>query len=131
PSPREPGVLRKRVQHIGADSLLELRRTDRLIGSSTNPGIGRLTVAALFEAVDQFAKPTAQYAARTRTAEKPAQPSEHSARLPRTRRARSARCLLQPAEHLGDLVPVLVSGNSEKSQKRNHGRHSAAHFILL
>jgi uncharacterized membrane protein YeaQ/YmgE (transglycosylase-associated protein family) len=42
-----------------------------------------------------------------------------------------ARRLFQPAERLGDLLAVLVPGDSEKSQKRNHGRHSAAHFTLL
>ena len=35
------------------------------------------------------------------------------------------------AERFGDLVPVLITRDSKKTQKRHHGRHSAAHLILL
>src|SRR6185503_11841586 len=129
---REPGVLGKRVQHIGTDRLLELARLDGLIGSRADPGIGGVPLAVLPEAIDQLTKAAAQNTACTCTAEKTTQFAEHApVASRRVGLPGLARRLFQPAERLGDLLAVLVPGDSEKSQKRNHGRHSAAHFTLL
>src|SRR5262245_51425682 len=126
-------MLRKRAQHIGADRLLELIRGELLIGTWLDPGICHLTVPALLEALDQVAKPSAQYTPRTCTAEEPAQSAKHTvlSALLIVLAGSATRLLLTPAEHFCDLVPVLITRNSKKTQKCNHRRHSAAHFILL
>src|SRR5690349_8556815 len=114
-------MLRKRVQHIGTDCLLKLIRAELLIGPRFNPGIRRLALAVLLKALDQVAKPATQQTSRTRTAEHPSQLAKHAALL--IVRARcSAWLLLQPAKHFGNLVPVLITRNGEKSQKCSHGR---------
>jgi hypothetical protein len=38
--------------------------------------------------------------------------------------------LLRPTERFRKFVAVLITRHCEKSQKCNHGRHSAAHIIL-
>src|SRR5262245_1549931 len=107
-------------------------RANWQIGTSPNPGIRRLRVSALLEPLDEVAKPTTQHTPRTRTAEKSARVAGHAAL--RSLVVLLAGCtarLLPPAQHFGDLVPVLITRNSEQSQKCNHRGHSAAHFILL
>ena len=52
---------------------------ERLIGTCLDPGLRRLALAVLLEALDQVAKPTAQHTPHTRTAEEPAQFAEHAA----------------------------------------------------
>src|SRR5262245_65743812 len=117
-------MLRKRAQHIGADRLLELIRGELLIGTWLNPGICRLTVPVLLEALDQVAKPSAQHTPRTCTAEEPAQFAEHLTALLIVLAGSATRLLLAPAEHFRDLVPVLITRNRETAQKCNHRRHS-------
>ena len=76
-------------------------------------------LAVLLEAVDQAAKPTDQHASHTRTAEQPAQIGEHAAQaaLLIVLAGSAPRLLLQPAEHLGDLAPILIpaTASSPKS----------------
>src|SRR5262245_34935267 len=126
-------MLRKRAQHIGAGRLLELIRGELLIGTWLDPGICRLTVPALLEALDEVAKPSAQHTPGTGTAEEPAQFAEHAVLTARpiVLPGSATRLLLAPAAHFCNLVTVLIARNSEKSQKCDHRWHSAAHFILL
>src|SRR5262249_60925047 len=71
---REPGVLRQSGQYVWPDSLFEVRRTDLLVRPVANPGISRLAVTGLFEAVDQVAQAITQHFSNAR-------PSQHSTEL--------------------------------------------------
>src|SRR5262245_25717813 len=126
-------MLRKRVQRIGADRLLELIRGELLIGPWLDPGICRLTVPALLEALDEVAKPSAQHTPRTCTAEEPAQFAEHTVLTTRliVLAGSATRLLLAPAAHFRDLVPVFIAPNRKKVQKCNHSRLSRGFFIPL
>jgi len=43
----------------------------------------------------------------------------------------TARHRVPLTQRFGNLLPVLIARDSEKSQQGNHGRHSAAHLVLL
>ena len=99
------------------------------VGAGFDPGVRGFALAALLEAVDEFAEPTTKDPAGTGTTETAAQLAEQAAdaALPGS----SGRALPCSTEHFGDLVPVLVARDCEQPQKGGHGWKSAAHFLLL
>jgi hypothetical protein len=89
-------------------------------------------VALLLESIHQLTQAAAQHLSNARAAEYPAQISgrrRSGAALGDLSRYR--RALPPAAEHLGNLVPVLVPRDREEPQQRCHGRISAAHIIIL
>src|SRR4030095_14102195 len=86
------------------------------------------------EVLDQVTKSAAQHTPHTRTAQEPAEIAKHAAlttSLLIVLAGSAGRRWLQPAEDFGDFVPVLITRDSEQSQKCNHCWHSAGYFILL
>src|SRR4030095_3253820 len=91
-------------------------------------------LSVLLEVLAQVAKPAAQHTPHTRTAQEPAEIAKHAAltaSLLIVLAGSAGRRLFQPAEDFGDFVPVLITRDSEQSQKCNHCWHSPAQFLLL
>ena len=76
--PRQPGLLRQRVERVGADRALQLGRRHRPVRTVPDPGIGGLGLSALLETVDQLAEAAAQNAARARAAQIIAELFQHA-----------------------------------------------------
>src|SRR5689334_3926403 len=84
-------------------------------------------MAALLEALNEFAKSAAQEPAGTGAAEALAQLVEEAAgtALP----CPSGPILSEAAKHFGDLVPVLIPSDREQAQEGRHGREATAHCV--
>src|SRR5262245_13788322 len=129
---REPCVLRQSGQYVWPDSLFEVRRTDLLVGPAANPGISRVAVTGLFEAVDQVAQAITQHISN-------ACPSQQSTELA----GKAAACAstgplsgrvhftLRCLEPFRDLVPVLVTRHGEERQQGCHRWIATTHNVLL
>ena len=79
---RQAGLFRQGVQHLRANRLLKLGRRAGFVGARFNPGLRGFTLAALLEAVDEFAEPTTKDPAGTGTAETAAQLAEQATDAP-------------------------------------------------
>jgi hypothetical protein len=75
---RQAGLFRQGVQHLRANRLLKLGRRARFVGTRLDPGLRGFALAALLEAVDEFAEPTTKDPAGTGTTETAAQLAEQA-----------------------------------------------------
>jgi hypothetical protein len=133
------GLLRQARQNIRPNGLLKLLWRNLRVRTGTDPGICDLAVAVLTELVDEFAKSATQQAAGARAAKATQQSAESTQAateppkaaglltgLPRMIR----RAGLLSAQHLRNFIPVLETGDSEKSQKGCHGRKATAAHVI-
>src|SRR5262245_6150413 len=129
---REPGVLRQSGQYVWPDSLFEVRRTDLLVRPVPNPGISRLAVTGLFEAVDQVAQAMTQHVPYARSGQQSTEFAGKAAACASTRllswRVHFTLCCLEPFR---DLVAVLVARHGEERQQGCHRWIATAHNIVL
>ena len=106
-SSRDKPVCFSNVSNTSGDRLLELGRRARFVRSRFDPGLRGLRLAALLEALNELAEPTAQNSTGTGTAETAAQLAEQAADA--TLPGSSGFALPESAEHVSNLVPVLVA----------------------
>jgi hypothetical protein len=94
-----------------------------------DPGFGGFAFAVLFEFIQKLAEAAGEQAACAGAAQHSAEIAEHPAQ--RITSTWLGLVTSRIAEHIRDLVPVLISGNGKQSQKGSHRWKSAAHVALL
>src|SRR5262249_46005615 len=129
---REPGMLRQSGQYFWPDSLFEIGRSDLLVRPVANPGISRLSVTRLFEAIDQVAQAIAQHISNACSGQQSTELAGKaaacaSASLLSRRIHFTLRCL----EPFRDLVPVLVARHGEERQQGCHRWIPTSHNTVL
>jgi hypothetical protein len=93
-----------------------LIRGERLIGAGADPGIRSLALAVALEALDQLANSAAQHGSRAQAAEEAAKATGRALLGRLGIEAGSTARSLPTSEKLLNLVAVLITGYSEKSQ---------------
>jgi hypothetical protein len=90
--------------------------------------LSRIALPALPEVLEQLADAAVQQRTDAAASHKAAKIGEHAAQgILGSRWLTGGRI----AKHVGELVPILITGECEHTQEGGHRWHSAAHFRLL
>src|SRR3984893_6315015 len=107
-------------------------RLNLSVGAVADPRVSYFTVAGLFEAIHQVAKPIAQHipdaGAREQAAQLPGKTARRTAFGCLRRTARLPLCGIDPFR---DFVSILIPCDREERQQSCHRWISATHLILL